>query len=150
MLSKSSEYGIRALVFIQLQNWKHTRPGVVEIAREIEAPAAFTAKILHQLTRRQLLDSMKGRGGGFFFKDNQSDLSLYDVILVLEGDRLFTRCGFGLKDCSDAVPCPFHEEYNHIREGFLNLARTKTIASMARKIKEGHAVLNRATPLAED
>ena len=150
MLSKSSEYGIRALVFIQLQNWKNLRPGVVAIAREIEAPEAFTAKILHQLTRHQLLDSMKGRGGGFFFKDNQSDLSLYNVVLVLEGDRLFTRCGFGLKNCSDAVPCPFHEEYNHIREGFLNLAKKETIASMARKIVEGNAVLSRAIPHAED
>jgi Rrf2 family protein len=144
MLSKSTEYGIRALVHIQLQNWKNKRPGVVETSKEIEAPEAFTAKILHQLTTHRLLDSMKGRGGGFFFKDNQSDLTLYEVILVLEGDRLFTKCGFGLKNCSDSNPCPLHDGYVHIREGFLNLAKTETISSMAQKIREGHAVLNRS------
>ncbi len=67
MLSKSSEYAIRALVFIQLCNWEKKRPGVGEIAKEIEAPEAYTAKILQTLTKNKLLDSMKGRGGGFFF-----------------------------------------------------------------------------------
>jgi len=147
MLSKSTEYGIRALVSIQLQNWENRRPGVAGTAKEIEAPEAFTAKILHQLTSRQLLESMKGRGGGFFFKDNQSHLSLYDVILVLEGDRLFTKCGFGLKNCSETNPCPMHEQYIHLRDGLINLAKTETIASMAQKILDGDAVLNRAASI---
>jgi Rrf2 family protein len=146
MLSKSAEYGIRALVFIQLQNWLKKRPGVIEISREIEAPTAFTAKILHNLTKHQLLDSMKGRGGGFFFQDNQSDLSLYRVILVLEGERLFTKCGFGLNSCSETNPCPLHLEYVHIRDGFIDLTRSESIGSLAQKIREGHAVLNRAVP----
>ena len=66
MLVKSTEYAIRALVYIQLQNWNKKRPGVIEIAKEIEAPAAYSAKILQTLTRHKLVDSMKGRGGGFF------------------------------------------------------------------------------------
>lgn len=40
MLSKSTEYAIRALVFVQLRNWEKKRPGVGEIAKEIEAPEA--------------------------------------------------------------------------------------------------------------
>ncbi len=83
MLSKSTEYAIRALVFVQLRNWEQKRPGVGEIAKEIEAPEAYTAKILQILTKNKLMDSMKGRGGGFFFKDNQSSLTLYDVIHVM-------------------------------------------------------------------
>jgi DNA-binding IscR family transcriptional regulator len=51
MLSKSAEYAIRALVYIQLQNWEGKRPGYREIAREIESPEHFTAKILQIMTR---------------------------------------------------------------------------------------------------
>jgi len=147
MLTKSTEYGIRALVLIQLQNWENRRPGVAETAKEIQAPVAFTAKILHQLTTHQLLESMKGRGGGFFFKDNQSDLSLYNVIMVLEGDRLFTKCGFGLKNCSETNPCPMHDGYMHLRDGLIDLSKKETIASMAQKVLDGVAVLNRVTPI---
>ncbi|MDF1576646.1 MAG: Rrf2 family transcriptional regulator [Bacteroidales bacterium] len=146
MLTKSTEYAIRALVYVQLQNWKEMRPGVPEIALEIEAPAAFTAKILHILSSRSILESMKGRGGGFFFADNQSDLSLYQVIMVMEGDKLFTKCGFGLKNCSDANPCPLHDRYAILRDDLLKMAHSETIGSLARKINSGQAVLNRAIP----
>ncbi len=144
MLTKSTEYAIRALVYVQLQNWKKMRPGVPEVAREIEAPKAFTAKILHILTSRGILESMKGRGGGFFFAGNQSDVSLYKVILVMEGDSLFTKCGFGLKNCSDTNPCPLHDRYDQIRKELLEIANTETVESLAQKITQGHAVLNRS------
>ncbi len=141
MLSKSSEYAIRALVFIQIQNWEEKRPGVIEIARETGTPAAFSAKILHTLTTHRLLDSMKGRGGGFFFPNGQSDLSLYQVIQVMEGDELFRSCGIGLKSCSDENPCPLHDQYTPIRESLIQLVNSETISSLAEKIRDGKAVL---------
>jgi len=58
MLSKSTEYAIRALVFVQLRNSENNRPGVNEIAIEIGAPVAYSAKILQTLTKHRLLDSM--------------------------------------------------------------------------------------------
>jgi Rrf2 family protein len=143
MLSKSTEYSIRALVFIQLVNWDNRRPGVKEIAEEIDAPVAFTAKMLHVMTTHQLLFSLKGRGGGFFFQENQSDHTLLDVIRITEGNRLFTKCGLGLKECNDENPCPLHEDYERIRDDLLRLVKSETIASLAKKINEGKAVLNR-------
>lgn len=144
MLTKSTEYAIRALIYVQLQNWKEMRPGVAEIAREIEAPTAFTAKILHILTSRRILESMKGRGGGFFFTNNDSDLSLFQVIIVMEGDSLFTRCGFGLKNCSDNNPCPIHDRHVELRTKLLEMAHSETIHSLAQKISRGLAVLKRS------
>ena len=142
MLSKSTEYAIRALVFIQLRNWEQKRPGVEEIAKEIEVPEAYTAKILQTLTKSKLLNSMKGRGGGFFFDENQSNLTLYDVILVVEGDACFHKCGFGLKQCNHENPCPLHEQYKVVRDGFLSVTKTETIKSLSEKILHGDAVLN--------
>lgn len=143
MLTKTTEYAIRALVYIQLQNWNKKRPGVSEIAKEIEAPEAFSGKILQTLTKHKLLDSMKGRGGGFFFADNESRLTLYDVIHVMEGDACFHKCGFGLKNCSSENPCPLHDKYAEVRDGFFNIVKTETINSLAKRILEGNAVLNR-------
>lgn len=141
MLSKSTEYAIRALVFIQLCNWNERRPGVGEIAKEIDAPEAYTAKILQTLTKSKLLNSMKGRGGGFFYEENQSSLTLYDVIHAVEGDACFHKCGFGLKQCHDNNPCPFHEKYKVLRDGFLEIVKTETIKSFSEKILHGEAVL---------
>ena len=87
--------------------------------------------------------SMKGRGGGFFFSGDRSDLTLYKVIQLMEGDSLFTRCGFGLKNCSDENPCPLHEMVIGYRDGIRDMAMRETIGSLAEKIRNGKAVLNR-------
>lgn len=143
MLSKSTEYAIRALVFVQLRNWEEKRPGVGEIAREIEAPEPYTAKILQTLTKQKLVDSAKGRGGGFFFSDNQSSLTLYDVIHTMEGDASFHKCGFGLTSCNNQNPCPFHDKFIVVRDGFFEIAKTETISALSDSIRRGDAVLNR-------
>lgn len=143
MLTKSTEYAIRALVFVQMRNWENKRPSVGEIAKEIEAPEAYTAKILQTLTKNSLLGSAKGRGGGFFFDENQSKLTLYEVILVVEGGTCFNKCGFGLKQCNNTNPCPLHEKYKAVRDGFYEIVNTETIKTLSEKIIQGEAVLNR-------
>jgi len=144
MLAKGTQYAIRALIYIQLQNWKKKHAGIQEIAKEIEAPGAFTAKILQTLTRHGIIDSRKGRGGGFFFNEEQLNLTLYKVIHVMEGDACFTKCGFGFKHCNDANPCPLHDRYAALRDGFLNIAKTETIQTLSKSIVEGKAHLRLA------
>ncbi|MFV0378970.1 MAG: RrF2 family transcriptional regulator [Mangrovibacterium sp.] len=143
MIAKSTEYAIRALVYIQLKNQEGKRPGKEEIAKEIDAPEAFSAKILQTLTRHRLITSMKGRGGGFFFTGEQASPSLFDVIRLLEGDAFFHKCGFGLKQCSDDNPCPLHDRYKSVREAFYQIVQTESILSLSEKVITGKAVLNR-------
>ncbi|KAF5075269.1 HTH-type transcriptional regulator IscR [anaerobic digester metagenome] len=142
MLAKSTQYAIRALVYIQLQSYNQKRPGLAEIAKEIEAPEAYTAKIMQILTKHKLLSSVKGRGGGFFFSEKEPKTSLYSVIVVMEGDSCFTSCAFGLSTCSNGKPCPLHDKYGPIKEAFLKLAQEETIQTLAKKIEHGNAVIN--------
>ena len=143
MLTKATEYAIRALVYIAIQNQGGKRPGFKEIASKIESPEQFTAKVLQTLTRKRLVNSVKGRGGGFFFDNPEGVLPLFEVIQVLEGDAFFSKCGFGLKSCNAQDPCPLHQDYLPIREGFYNLLKKETIQSLATKILGNKATLNR-------
>lgn len=143
MLTKATEYAIRALVYIAVQNFDGKRPGFKEIAEKIDSPPQFTAKILQTLTRRGFIKSVKGRGGGFFFDKPLEGLPLFNVIQVLESDSFFSKCGFGLSSCDADNPCPLHNEYLALREGFYKLLKNETIQSLANKIQQQKAVLNR-------
>lgn len=143
MLSKASEYAIRSLVYVAIKNRDNQRPGYREIAREIEAPEQFTAKILQSLVRQGMLLSVRGRGGGFFFEPQAAPIALIEVINSVEGYKLFTRCGIGLSQCSDTSPCPIHHQYAVIRDQYQQLATNTTIEMLADKIVAGKAVLNR-------
>ena len=133
MFNKETEYSLRGLVYIQTQNMKKRRPGTVEIAKEIEAPPYFTAKILQQLVREGFVESIKGKGGGFFFDPDKPDLPLADLIEAVEGGSAFSGCGFGLKHCDENNPCPLHEKYAPVRDSLNKLLSEETIQSLAGK-----------------
>lgn len=137
MFYKETEYALRGLVYIQTQNYSGNRPGIDEIAREIDAPRDYTAKILQRLVRRGFLKSLKGKGGGFFFDETSDDMTLKELILTTEGDHTFSGCAFGLKQCSDGEPCPLHEQYAMIRTAINKLVTTETIQSLAKKNLKG-------------
>ena len=143
MLGRTTEYAIRSLVYIYIQNMDGKRTGFKEIAKKIDAPEEFTGKVLQNLTRAGLLSSVKGRGGGFFFSDPSKPLTLYEVIEVIEGREFFTRCGFGLKSCDANNPCPMHEEYSVVRNAYFQFANKQTIQLLASKVNAKRAVLNR-------
>lgn len=142
MLARTTEYAIRALVYIEIKRLKGERPGFREIAKEIDSPEHFTAKIMQTLTRHGIVESAKGRGGGFFFTDAPT-ISIFSVIKAMEGERIFQRCGLGLKNCDDLHPCPLHNEYAGIRQAYLDLVTNTSISDLAKKINDGEAVLSR-------
>ena len=131
MFNKETEYALRGLVYIQMQNNNSSRPGIDEIASAIQAPRFYIAKILQRLVRQGFLVSLKGKGGGFFFDNTRPDLSIKDVITSIQGDSIITGCGFGLSHCSNDNPCPLHDKYAPIREAIDKLVSTETIQSLA-------------------
>jgi Rrf2 family protein len=143
MWSKTTEYAIRALVKIAVSNLEGQRPGFREIAESINAPVQFTAKILQVLSKKSLVNSIRGRGGGFFFDPSKPELKLSEVIHVLEGEKYFTGCVTGLLKCDTDHPCPLHAEFSRIRTDLITLADRETIQSLAKKTALGSVLLRR-------
>jgi len=133
MFNKETEYALRGLVYIQMQNLKGHRPGIAEIAREIDAPPFYTAKILHRMVKSGFVLSLKGKGGGFYFEKEKPEVAIKELILAIEGSKSFSGCGFGLKHCDDNNPCSIHEQYAPIRDSINRLISTESIQSLARR-----------------
>jgi len=64
MFNKETEYALRGLVYVQVQQTKGFKPGIIEIAKEIDAPLFYTGKIMQRLVKMGFLLSTKGKGGG--------------------------------------------------------------------------------------
>jgi Rrf2 family protein len=133
MFNKETQYAIRALVYIQARNNESHRPGIQEIALETDAPQYFIAKILQRLVRQGLLKSAKGRGGGFYFDNEKDDITIKELVSLIEGDRKLNGCGFGLRQCNPENPCPLHKEYSVIRNAINLMVTSETIQSLAIK-----------------
>ena len=134
MFNKETEYALRALVYIYSRGVEGNRPGIIEIASEIDAPQFFTAKILQKMVKLGFIKSAKGRGGGFFFDRTEGDISVRDIIVAVEGEEVLTGCGFGLKECDDNNPCPLHHKFSPIKDSLNKVVSGETIKSLAEKL----------------
>lgn len=141
MFNKETEYAIRGLVYIQVQNSVGRRPGIAEIAEEIAAPHFYTGKILQRLVKLGFVESLKGKGGGFGFNPQKPELSLKTVVTAIEGTQLFEGCGIGLKECNHEKPCPIHNKFAPIRDSLEELVSEETIQSLAIKVSAGNPSL---------
>ena len=71
MFSKATEYALRATIYIAQKSTEEKKLGLEEIARAIDSPQSFTAKILQSLTREKIVSSARGPNGGFFLSEIQ-------------------------------------------------------------------------------
>ena len=142
MFSKTCEYGIRAAIFIASESYQNNRVGLRDIAEKIDSPEAFTAKILQILSKNNIIHSIKGVGGGFEIpKENMSQIKLSQIVTALDGNRVFTGCGLGLKQCSEDHPCPVHDKFKSIRNELAFMFENTNLEELAIGIKSGDTFL---------
>jgi Rrf2 family protein len=116
MFSRTCEYAIRAMIFITQKSKQQEKTGIKALAKGINAPEHFIAKIMQNLVKHELVQSSKGPNGGFYLTRESLNTSIADIVKAVDGDSIFTQCGLGLRECSEKRPCPIHHSFKPIRE----------------------------------
>ena len=146
MFSKSTEYALRAVIYIAQKGSEEKKPGLEEIAKAIDSPTSFTAKILQQLTKdNKVVSSVRGPNGGFYITDKAKKLPVRAVLEAMEEDEVLEKCVLGLAECSEKKPCPMHSEYKIIKQQLIQLFSKKTIQMLAEEISKGTRFINNST-----
>ncbi len=143
MFSKACEYAIRAMIFIAQKSRHGERTGIKDISKGIDSPEHFMAKILQDLSRKGLVQSVKGPHGGFYMSEDNLTITLAEIVNAIDGDRLFTGCGLGLKACSEKKPCPIHDEFKIIRRKIQSMLETTRVGEFDKSLENGIAFLRR-------
>ncbi|MGJ8738835.1 RrF2 family transcriptional regulator [Zobellia laminariae] len=144
MFSKACEYGIRASTYIALKSLEGTRVSLKEIAEKIDSPVAFTAKVLQQLSKNHIVDSVKGASGGFqITKANINQIKLAQIVFAIDGNNVYEGCGLGLKKCNANEPCPVHDKFVQIRSDLKNMLENTSLYDMTIGLEEGLTALRR-------
>lgn len=136
MLSNSCRYGIRAVVYLASRRHGKSNIGIREISENLDLPAPFLAKILQQLAKQKILNSVKGPNGGFSLLKKPESVTMLDIVKIIDGDDLFKNCLIHDGSCAEIKrkrkACPVHNDYSAIRANIVRLFREKTVADLAR------------------
>lgn len=138
MFSKSTEYALRATIYIANKGSIDHKIGIDEISEAIDSPVSFTAKIMQALTRsNKVVSSTRGPNGGFFLTDKARKLPVRAILDAMGEGEVLDKCVLGLKLCNEVQPCPMHLQYKPIRKQLKELFVTKSIEQLAAEIKDG-------------
>jgi len=118
VLSRSSEYAIRALTFLA----QHERDGhhylARDMAEQLGIPAPFLGKVLQPLVTRGILHSQRGRSGGFRLDRPAAQILLVQIVEAEENLAPANVCLLGQHKCDEANACPLHEMWMKTANGF--------------------------------
>lgn len=142
LLSRSCEYGLRAMLYLSsldegesedaggLDAPVHEYVSVETIGEEVGLGFSYLTKVFQQLNDAGLLTSKRGRGGGVALTRAPGQISLYEIVVAIDGDALFEECVLGLPGCGEAEPCPLHDHWTEERERMRTTFQNTTLAEV--------------------
>ncbi|MCT4589261.1 MAG: Rrf2 family transcriptional regulator [Carboxylicivirga sp.] len=140
MLSNTCKYAIRAVIYLAVNDEDGKKIGIKQISKDLDIPTPFLGKILQSLAKQKLLKSTKGPHGGFSIGRPADDITLYDIVSIIDGSDVFTNCLIGMHSCKtnndEGYACPVHEQYSSIRKQMFEFFSTETIAKILSNMEE--------------
>jgi Rrf2 family iron-sulfur cluster assembly transcriptional regulator len=126
LFSKKCEYGIQAVLYMAAQNNGIIIPSD-EISKKLKIPKEFISKILQSLTESGIIESKKGKAGGFKLAKHPSKIKLIDIVEAIDGLESFNSCVLGFPNCSPEKPCPVHNQWGELRTKAYDMLSNETI-----------------------
>lgn len=134
MLSKKAQYALQALTYMADKD--PFQPTLIaDISNSRSIPIKFLENILLQLKNAGVLDSKKGKGGGYYFRLSPSDIPLARIIRLIDGPiamlpcvslYFYERC----KNCNESH-CGIHDTMVLVRDATLKILENKTVADIS-------------------
>jgi len=112
-ITRKTDYAIRCVYY--LAGKPETVTVIGEIASKMDIPHSFLAKIMQKLARAGIVESHRGVKGGFTLTREPARISLYDVIVAMEGPVVLNMCAVHTKECGLSVTCSIHPFWIELR-----------------------------------
>lgn len=138
MLSNTCKYALRALIYLGKFSEEDKRIGIKKISEDLGLSSPFLGKILQNLVKQKLLVSTKGPNGGFALAKKTEEITLWDIVIKVDGEEFFTNCLISLEPCKSHDPtkplCPVHSQYERLRGEISNFYKNTTLGTISRDI----------------
>ena len=134
-ISTKSKYALRALV--DLAAHYNGRPVLLkDIARRENISLRYLENIFTRLRKDGLLNSSKGRGGGFFLARDPADINLLEIVTFLEGDTSVSHCVDELSACTRAGVCIARGVWVNLNNIYTDYLESVTLKSLVKDYQE--------------
>jgi Rrf2 family protein len=121
-ITRQADYAIRAVRYLAKQG-SDKRVSTSTVAREMQIPPSFLAKIISQLSIAGLLKTSRGARGGVTLSRDPKDISVLDVVEAIDGPILLNECVANNKSCVFEDDCLVHPIWIEVQESLVSKLR---------------------------
>ncbi|MEO1030720.1 MAG: Rrf2 family transcriptional regulator, partial [Bacteroidota bacterium] len=114
---------------------------VNDIARPINVPRAYIAKILQDLSKKNLISSTRGPKGGFYLSQENMRVKVYDIVVAMDEEQRINSCLLSLKECNISNPCSLHHLAYNEKETIIRKLNNTSLEELVEHIKTGKSIL---------
>ena len=133
MLSKKSQYAFKALAYLT-EKFNQGPVLISEISTKKKVPLKFLENILLDLKKAGILESKKGKGGGYFLKKDPAQVKVATIVRLVNGPIAMLPCVslYFYKRCDncDEKSCGLHDIMIEVRDASLSVLENKTLADL--------------------
>lgn len=131
-INRDTDYAVRALLCMaKLLPEKREEVVTVNRIAKIEGlPRVFLRRVLQQLARNKVLDSHRGKGGGFAFRRPPGSITVDEIIEIFQGPIDITNCVLGAEPCPRRKYCKLRARMKSLNELIKNELQRITIADL--------------------
>jgi Rrf2 family protein len=139
MISNKAKYGLHAL--INLSGKYNKGPILIaDLANEERIPKKFLELILLDLKNNGILESKKGKGGGYMLARHPSEIKMGQVIRILDGPLAPVSCVSQTaykpcRECKDEHHCGIRLVMKDVREAMANILDKTSLADVGLRIQ---------------
>ncbi|MHB1055965.1 MAG: RrF2 family transcriptional regulator [Thermoleophilia bacterium] len=130
-ITAKSRYAVRALIELAHHTDGNPVP-IADIANRRGIPLQFLEQLFSTLRKAGILNSHRGVRGGFSFKQLPEDVSVLDVVRVLDGNVSPAKCTSGAF-CDKRSSCVMNEVWNDLKASLESVLGAATIGGLAYK-----------------
>lgn len=137
MISKKTKYALNALVYLARQHQKG--PVLIsEIAENEGIPKKFLELILLDLKNNGILQSKKGKGGGYFLGRSPAEIIVGRVIRIFDGPLAPVSCVsqtayHHCEECRDENTCGIRAVMKDVRDAIASILDKTTLEDMVER-----------------
>ena len=139
-LTQKSKYAVRALVELAVEGCDESPLGVSEVARRQKIPERFLEQLFGELRRANVLESRRGARGGFCFAMPAEEITVLDIVEILDGEIRPARCSAGgVCYIADAPLCVTSKIWDEARVAIEDVFGRYSIAELAEEERKSRA-----------
>jgi Rrf2 family protein len=128
--SKTTQYALRVMTLLAEKPDELVSSNT--LYKSLKIPKKYLQRLLTKLSKNGLVDSIKGKYGGFKLSRSSKKIFLSEIVEAVEGFNTEPTCFFGFGECINTTPCAMHDAWAKSQKDLIKVLSSTRLSDLTK------------------